>query len=163
MGTRLEYPKRARSTYSAPRAGSQLRAQEAGNASLSAAAGTMLPGSRPEWTKKIQGIPIDCVVRIHGGAQGAASHLPPACLSCGGGEGEAVALGSGSALDGGASERLIAQSRDRDRNLRAPCARTITPRPRLPPPSPPAEGRQDIIASRNRVSLVRPGSLQPKP
>eukprot|EP00877_Chromochloris_zofingiensis_P013932 jgi/Chrzof1/8793/Cz03g24220.t1 len=54
----------------------------------------MVSASRPEWTGNTNGIPIDCVVRLHGGTPGI---------------------------------------------------------------------RQDIQTSRNRVSLVRPGSLQPKP
>jgi hypothetical protein len=30
----------------------------------------MQPSARPEWSKKIQGIPIDCYIRIHGGSSG---------------------------------------------------------------------------------------------
>lgn len=43
----------------------------------------MILSTRPDWTRSTTGIPIDCVVRIHGGQQGAApaSHAMHASLS----------------------------------------------------------------------------------
>lgn len=96
--------------------------------------------ARPEWTRGSPGIPVDTVIRLHTGSQGAL---------------KLNSLGA-AVVSNGSCGNLVLPQQHRCKHAAQMQQPTNSVNWR-------AGARQDVQTSRRRVAVVRPGSLQPKP